>query len=267
MVLPSRAKKSSHSPPSFSSPSKSVKSHSLLEKLDPFTYVDDYIIPKINPKNNEIINWIVYLVFSFIFAFALYSFFGLVLQTQSPLVIVVSGSMLPTLSRGDVVILQGVNGASLNAPEVVLDGVDVRNTSLSKLATYSFDGKGGWNITFNQTNETINVPKKGSSDIVVYNSSFKNLEIIHRAVIKIRSNGEYFVLTKGDNNPSLDQDCGSVDELLLPGSPNGQIVTSKSCPSPYPVSLSDVRGKALVWLPYLGYIKLLLVDSWQNASR
>ncbi len=247
-------------------PVLSVKrSRSFWEKLDPFTYVDDYIIPKINPSNNEIVNWAVYIVFSFVFAYTLYTIFGFILQTQSPLVIVVSGSMLPTMSRGDVVILQGVDGAHVNAPEVVLDGVDVGHTSLSDLAVYSSDGSGGWNITFKETGQMVNVPKKGSSSIVVYNSTHKNLEIIHRAVIKIRSNGEYFVLTKGDNNPSLDQDCGNVDELLLPGSPNGQIVTSKSCPSPYPVPLSLVRGKALVWVPYLGYIKLLLVDSWQNA--
>jgi signal peptidase I len=239
--------------------------HSFLEKLDPFTYVDDYIIPKINPKNNEIVNWVVYIVFSFVFAYLLYSFFGFVLQTPSPLVIVVSGSMLPTMSRGDVVILQGVDGAHLDSPEVVLDGVDVGSTSLSKLASFVPDGSGGWNITFNETGQMVNVPKKGSSNIVVYNSTFKNLEIIHRAVVKIRSNGNYFVLTKGDNNPNLDQDCGNVDELLLPGSSSGQIVTSKSCPSPYPIPLSFVRGKALAWVPYLGYIKLLLVDSWQNA--
>lgn len=245
--------------------SSSRKSRSFFEKLDPFTYVDDYIIPHINPKNNEIINWAVYIVFSFVFAYALYSIFGFILQTQSPLVIVVSGSMLPTMSRGDVVILQGVDGAHLNSPEVVLDNVDVRHTPLSKLATFEMDGKGGWNITFNATRQMVNVPKRGGSDIVVYNSTFKNLEIIHRAVVKIRSNGEYFVLTKGDNNPNMDQDCGSVDELFLPGSLNGQIVTSKSCPSPYLVPLSLVRGKALVWLPYIGYIKLLLVDSWQNA--
>lgn len=260
MSLPSRASKSSPSRP----PARAAK-RSLWEKLDPFTYVDDYIIPRVNPDNNEFLNWGIYLVFSFVFAFALYSFFGLILQTASPLVIVVSGSMIPTLQRGDVVILQGVHATDLSVPEVVLDDVDVPSSSLNELADFSPDGKGGWVITFHSTGETISVPKKGSSDIVVYNSSYKKLEIIHRAVVKIRSQGSYFFLTKGDNNPSLDQDCGSVDELLLPGSSSVQIVTTKSCPSPYPVPASDIRGKALVWLPYVGYIKLLLVDSWQNV--
>ncbi len=253
------------SPKSRATNSNSKRDRSFLEKLDPFTYVDDYILPRINPGNHEFINWAVYIVFSFVFAYALYTIFGFILQTQSPLVIVVSGSMLPTMARGDVVILQGVDGVHVNAPEVVLDGVDVGNTSLEKLAAYTPDGAGGWNITFNQTQQTVNVPKQGASDIVVYNSTHKNLEIIHRAVVKIRADGKYFVLTKGDNNPNLDQDCGSVDELLLPGNPAPQIITSKSCPSPYPVPLSLVRGKALVWLPYVGYIKLLLVDSWQSV--
>lgn len=241
------------------------KEHSFLEKLDPFTYVDDYILPRVNPSGNEIINWIVYIVFSFVFAYSLYSIFGFILQTTSPLVIVVSGSMLPTMARGDVVVLQGVDGSNLNVPEVVLDGVDVRNSSLLELADISPAGEGGWNITFKENAQTIFVPKRGTSDIVVYNSSHKRLEIIHRAVVKIRSNGEYFVLTKGDNNPNLDQDCGKVDTVLVPGNQVPQILTTKSCPSPYPVSLNEVRGKALVWVPYLGYIKLLLVDSWQNA--
>lgn len=256
-------------PPKSRAPFSSTKkpTRSLWEKLDPFTYVDDYIVPKINPGNNEAINWVVYIVFSFVFAYALYSIFGFILQTQSPLVIVVSGSMLPTMARGDVVVLQGVDGLHVDAPEVVIDDIDVAHTALSKLATYVPDGAGGWNVTFFDGKQTVHVPKKGNSNIVVYNSTFKNLEIIHRAVVKIRSNGEYFVLTKGDNNPNLDQDCGDVDELLLPGNPSPQIVTDKSCPSPYPVSLSSVRGKALFWVPYLGYIKLLLVDSWQNTQR
>ncbi|MEK6902165.1 MAG: hypothetical protein AABX02_01080, partial [archaeon] len=81
------------------------------------------------------------------------------------------------------------------------------------------------------------------------------------AVVKIKSDGKYYVLTKGDNNPSLDQDCGEVSDIFFPAD-GIQTITDKSCPSPYPVSLSDVKGKALFWVPYVGYIKLLLVDSF-----
>lgn len=218
-------------------------------------------MPKVNPWNNEIVSWIVYLIFSFVFAFLLYTFFGVLLQTKSPLVIVVSGSMLPTMGRGDVVVLQGVNGIGLDMPEVVLDGVDVQNSSLEDLADLT-PQNGGWNVTFKSNSQTVFVPKKGNSDIVVYVSTYKNLEIIHRGVIKIRSDGEYFLLTKGDNNPSLDQDCGGV----FVGEFGNGVSTGKSCPSPYPVPVFQVNGKALFWVPYVGYIKLLLLDSWQNRS-
>lgn len=221
-------------------------------------------MPRVNPWNNEILSWIVYILFSFIFAYLLYSFFGFILQTASPLVIVVSGSMLPTMARGDVVVLHGVDGLGLEAPLVILDGVDVANTSLKDLATFSSTSTGDWDITFKANGQTIHVPKKGTSDIVVYYSSYKNLEIIHRSVVKIKSDGKYYVLTKGDNNPSLDQDCGSVSDLFFPNGTGVQTITEKSCPSPYPISLSDVKGKALFWIPYVGYIKLLLVDGFSS---
>ena len=243
------------------------KKKSFWEKLDPFTYVDQFVMPVVNPWNNEYLSWAIYIIFSFLFAFALYSIFGFILQTSSPLVIVVSGSMLPTLARGDVVILHGVDGPNLSVQEVMLDDVDVKNTSLKDLADMEFQNDGNWKITFKQTGQTVYVPKQGSSDIIVYTSTYKNLEIIHRAVVKIRSNGEYFVLTKGDNNPSLDQDCGTVTNFLFPGENAPQLSTSKSCPSPYPIFLSDVKGKALVWVPWVGYVKLVLVDGLQSVFR
>lgn len=228
---------------------------SFWEKLDPFYYVDAHLMPILNPWDNAALSWIIYLAFSFIFAFALYSGIGFLLQTASPLVIVVSGSMLPTMARGDVVLLHGVSGAELNVQEVVLDGVDVSKTSLQDLATIQSLGNGVWQLTFKSTNQSIQIPKQGTSDIVVYVSKQRGIEIIHRAVAKIRSNGKYYLLTKGDNNLSLDQDCGKVDEAIP-----GLISTQKLCPSPYPISMELVKGKALGWLPYVGYVKLFLFD-------
>lgn len=89
-----------------------------LKWLDPFTYVDKFLMPKINPKNNEVIAWVIYLVSAFVFAFAIYTILGLLLGTNSPMVIVVSGSMEPTMYRGDVVVLHGVNPADIKAPEI-----------------------------------------------------------------------------------------------------------------------------------------------------
>src|SRR3989338_6341130 len=90
----------------------------LLKWLDPFTYVDVFVLPKINPEKKSWISWTVYLISAFAFAFLLYSLTGLILQTSFPLVIVVSGSMEPVYFRGDLIVLQGVNSDSLNAPLV-----------------------------------------------------------------------------------------------------------------------------------------------------
>jgi signal peptidase I len=236
------------------------KKSGFWKKLDPFTYVDDYVLPKVNPKNNEMINWIVYLVFSFVFAFIIYSFIGFVLQTASPLVIVVSSSMLPTLSRGDVVLLQGTSGDDLAAPEVELD-FDIGEKGLSEYAVLTRLDGGGLRIDFPSVNKAVLVPRKGSTDIVVYTSKFKNLEIIHRAVVKINANDGFFVLTKGDNNPSLDQDCGVVEKFSFPGTDSQDVSTTKSCPSPFAVPLSQVNGKALGWVPFIGYVKLWIFDA------
>ncbi|MEK6820771.1 MAG: hypothetical protein AABY11_00025 [archaeon] len=245
----------------------SSKKKSLLSRLDPFTYVDDHLLPILNPWNNEIVSWIVYVVFSFVFAFTLYALIGWILQTATPLVIVVSGSMLPVMARGDVVLLHGVDGPSLNVPEVVLDSIDVRTTSLEELADIESHPNGDWSIHFHSSGETLLLPKQGTSDIIVYYSSHKNLEIIHRALVKIRSNGEYFLLTKGDNNFSLDQDCGEVSSLFLPSTGSVDVFTEKSCPSPYPIPLDQVNGRAVVWIAWLGYVKLLLVDGFSFVSR
>ncbi|MDP2666948.1 MAG: hypothetical protein Q8P05_05620 [Candidatus Diapherotrites archaeon] len=233
---------------------------SFWQKLDPFTYVDDYVVPILNPWNNSIFNWIIYLLFSFFFAFAIYSIIGFLLQTATPLVIVVSGSMLPSMARGDVVVLQGISGVTVNAPLVVLDTVDVRQTSLEDLADFERVAGGDWKLTFKANNQTILVPSRGDTDILVYVSDHRGLEIIHRAIVKIKSGDDYFFLTKGDNNPSLDQDCGKVESIPIPGTAIPQIVTQKPCPSPYPIPEDKVNGKALFWIPYVGYVKLLLFD-------
>ncbi|MCH7902212.1 hypothetical protein IIC68_00505, partial [archaeon] len=69
-----------------------------LKWLDPFTYVDVFILPKINPNNDKNIETIVYIIFAFIFAFVLYNFIlAFILGTDAPLVIVFSGSMEPVL--------------------------------------------------------------------------------------------------------------------------------------------------------------------------
>ncbi|MDO8427835.1 MAG: hypothetical protein Q7S92_01350 [Candidatus Diapherotrites archaeon] len=233
----------------------------LFKWLDPFTYIDVFVLPKINPEKKSWISWTVYLISAFVFAFLLYSIIGFILQTSFPLVIVVSGSMEPVYFRGDLIVLQGTNPESLNAPLITLSSQSIHWTSycikknepekeilcsqakqellLTDLRTSDivttrlvFDG-----------NQIIKIQSLG--DVIVYFSDLQgNKPVIHRAVAKIKTADGMFVLTKGDSvfNPLIDQESGI---------------------SFSPIPVSELKGKTLFRIPWLGYLKLILIDDLQ----
>jgi signal peptidase I len=67
--------------------------------------------------------------------------------------------------------------------------------------------------------------------------------IVHRAYAILNVSGNYMVLTKGDNNPGLDLQYGN-----------------------YPASISGVQGKVIASVPYLGYLKLALSNSFVEPA-
>ncbi|MGD0728803.1 MAG: hypothetical protein ABR981_01885 [Candidatus Micrarchaeaceae archaeon] len=67
--------------------------------------------------------------------------------------------------------------------------------------------------------------------------------IVHRVYAVLNVSGVYYILTKGDNNPGLDMQYGN-----------------------YPVNLTYIQGKELLSIPYLGYIKLVLSNSFSEPS-
>lgn len=216
-----------------------------LKWLDPFTYVDLYLMPKINPDNNKTIETVVYIVSAFVFAFVLYNFvLSFLLGTEVPLVIVYSGSMEPNLYRGDVVVLSGVDDLELNKVDLnesikgkslnEIADIAYRSTSMGLLrpAALVIDGK--------------NYFLDDDGPIVVYNSSLRNQDIIHRAVFLFSADDGNFVVTMGDNlltNNRIDQDC-----------------LNGNCISMHPIQVSDLKGKYVIHIPLVGYVKLLLFD-------
>jgi len=224
-----------------------------LKWLDPFTYVDLYIMPKVNPKQNELISWIVYLVSAFVFAWLIYTGLGLVLGTESPMMIVVSGSMQPLYHRGDVIILQGTQAEGLEGKEVQLQEASLVEKEFASFAVPIYKQNGNLkeieSIKFN-TNETIQVTQEGS--IVVYWSSHLSEPIIHRVAAKLKAGDGWYVLTKGDSeqNRTVDQDCG----LIINGRPE------QACIEFYPVPVEKLQGKAVLQIPLVGCIKLWLLD-------
>jgi len=263
---------------------------SKLKWLDPFTYVDIVIIPKVKALNkkmqlivflatyiillglvaivfgftpvlagsvtllyiylfffekDEALVLSIYVVSAFVFAYVLYYFvLSLLLGTSSPLVIVFSGSMQPILYRGDVVILGSPNNIEMN--EVVVD-FPIGEKLVSEYAEIGSKMENG---SYRNASLKINGQEyefDPNGPIVVYYSSLQNRDIIHRAVLRIRSPDGDFFITFGDNNARIDQDCG--------GNANPVSCINKSA-----VSEKNLTGKYLFHIPFLGQAKLFFFD-------
>jgi len=183
----------------------------------------------------EAVDWSIYLASAFIFALIVFSAAGLILGTDSPMMIVVSGSMEPTYYRGDVVFLQGVPPEQLNGNEVLLDR-SVKGVRLNQLATVEKQNGEATAINFND-GPSIQIDETG--DIVVYQSAYINGPVIHRIVGKAIARDGTFLITKGDNNNAIDQET--------------QI-------SPSLVDATAINGRSIFQIPIVGYVKLILFD-------
>ena len=234
-----------------------------LKWLDPFTYVDIYLMPRVNPGGNREIEWAVYLASAFVFAWVFYNAIGLALGTASPMIIVLSGSMEPLYRRGDVLVLQHVSPEGISVPSAELAGYG----SLEKVGllvyaqtfcggnafpglveckqywkTHETEGIGPQDFVVKEVliGETkLQVTKGGP--IVVYNSNSLGVPIVHRAVAKLHAADGWYVLTKGDSpmNPILDQEAG-INEGAIP--------------------VDELQGKGIASVPLLGCFKLWLID-------
>ena len=244
-----------------------------LRWLDPFTYVDLYVLPKVNPNKNSTIEFAVNLFFAAFFAIAIYSIAGFLLSTDVPGAIVFSYSMLPVLSRGDFIALQGVNAEQLNTPAVDLN-FSVKDKHLKDYATTycSFtESYGNPNelatcdsflqlyikqeipidsfttrkIVF-KNNQVLDLDTTG--DITLYYSGLSGKQIIHRSVAKLNAEDGIFIFTKGDSpsNPIIDQD--------YPLSYENNAITSFATP------VSEIKGRIILRIPLIGYAKIIIFD-------
>lgn len=93
-----------------------------------------------------------------------------------------------------------------------------------------------------------------SNDVVVYlppaSDYYSQIgDIVHRVMFKINVDGNYYYLTRGDNNPILDMQVSSGARINRP-IPQGQL-----------------RGKVIGRIPLLGYFKLFLSGFFQEDSQ
>jgi signal peptidase len=127
-------------------------------------------------------------------AYMIWKGLGVLMGTESPIVVVLSESMSPAFERGDILFLRN-------------------NSSPIR-----------------------------SGDIVVFSVSGRDIPIVHRVldVHESRTTGEISILTKGDNNSIHDRGLYAKGQLWLKN--------------------SDVSGRVIGCLPYLGMATIILND-------
>jgi signal peptidase len=125
---------------------------------------------KKSSSKKKIIIAIILISVAFFGSFLLYFILQIALNTETPIVVVVSGSMKPTLNEGDLLFVRGINPA------------DIRNGTVEDMNgdIIVFDAHGVWT---NPPNEPI----------------------VHRVVDKKFEDGIWQFQTKGDNNEYIDE--------------------------------------------------------------
>jgi signal peptidase I len=228
---------------------------SKLKWLDPFTYVDVFVMPRVKKfSDNEWLENGVNLFFALIFAILIYAGLGLLFGTNSPLVIIYSESMEPVFYRGDVIGLTGFNETMDFGKEIILEQ-NIKNVPTKNFATPIYSNNSLEKIIFSNGQEFVYDELENSS-IVVYPSYPTNLPIIHRSIVLINAHDGKFVLTKGDNkktNPTFDQDCGNIDPV--------RFRTEKNCVTFYAIPLEQIQGVKFFRIPVVGCIKLWAFDN------
>ena len=218
--------------------------------------------------------------------------------------------MLPNLQRGDMILLQGIGGATgIKAPVVDVSAA-AYNSMINSMANeqllcvaYSRSG-GETNVSqilmpnysvglYQNTGSggTI-VPQGSQTGLITYTCGVRRIKytdgtirnevytsaitvagttiigdanntrvvyqtvpedafyrlgdqyVVHRIYAVIDVNGSYYALTKGDNNAGLDIEYGNI-----------------------PASLSQIEGKVIASVPYLGYLKLCAEQPVQRTRR
>lgn len=199
---------------------------------------------------------------------ALVIWFGLmsILNTSSPISAIISCSMLPHFERGDMIILQGASPADIKAPEVELskaqfDGIygkANKNCNTTGVIDYMCSNCTRLSATDKKLISTSKcareirvanqvIDENFSNDVIVYIPTYVNGvpyggDIIHRVFVKLKVDGKYYFLTKGDNNDAFDASAFNI------------------------VREEDVKGRVVARIPWLGYLKLFISGSFVDPK-
>ncbi len=219
---------------------------------------------------------------------------SLLLNTTSPINIITSCSMLPQYERGDLIFLQAADlqAPTIQVPYALQDTtyepaeINFNGQTIARIYQPTADGQAVFqpqismcsrkplDATQNAQDQVClksitmqgqTIPILQSPDVVVFDSGSPSGLIIHRLFAVLNATDGTYLLTKGDNNPFLDQQSGF---RLIPYKTAGRVLVNL----PFIGALAynenglhllqenqiPVKGKVLLRIPYIGYIKLLL---------
>ena len=188
-------------------------------------------------EDDSLLSWIVNVVLAYIIIkFLLYPGLGIVLGTTHPVVAVVSGSM-----EHDGSFEEWWNSYAVCSESCTQEQWYARlNITQSKFKKFSFSN--GFNVGDIMVVTKGNPEKINPGDILVFRAN-KADPIIHRVVAKEHIDGKYYFKTKGDHN---------TDFYYAIGEDN--------------IYQDRIVGKAVLRIPYLGYIKIAFVKLIELVS-
>ncbi|MFO8016295.1 MAG: signal peptidase I [Candidatus Woesearchaeota archaeon] len=177
-------------------------------------------------EEDTLLSWIVNIIVAFILIkWIVYPGLGLVLQTDYPVVAVISNSMEHDNGFGEWWSTQG-------------EWYEERGISEEDFTDYIFSNgfnRGDIMILQGAEEDEIKV-----GDVIVYKSYIREEPIIHRVVrVNKTAGGSHFYVTKGDHN-------------------------DRPYPFEIRINPDDVLGKALFRIPYMGWIKITFVCAVEN---
>jgi len=181
-------------------------------------------------EDDSLLSWIVNVVLAFILIkFIVYPGLGFALSTSHPIVAVVSGSMEHDEGNFD-----NWWDSAAECPQECTQEQWYSHLGISKQEFREFSFKNGFNkgdIMLLKGTKTKNI---NVGDVIVFQSSLKREPIIHR-VVEINDEGSLIFETKGDNNAMK----GGIDKNIHE---------------------NNVIGKAVLRIPYLGWVKIGFVS-------
>ncbi len=170
---------------------------------------------------------IVYVFLGFLLAYSINLGLGFAFNTQTPVVSVVSGSMEHTAESG-IICGKFVGTYSPDSYwDVCGSWYEANNISKSEFSKFPFsNGFNKGDILFVMNSENISI-----GDVIVFDAPGYKYPIIHRVVF-IDKDGNIY--TKGDHNPAPDR---------------------------WKITRDKVYGKAVLMVPYLGWVKIGLMEA------